>query len=108
MSVSSWLPLVRAEIMRSSTPVSHAQGSIPLSFALATKLATMAQGFDCYWTTSTFKLVHRERRGTTWQVEADLGGTVQQRPACLARNDGARIDCLVRGRDNTLQQRSYY
>jgi subtilisin family serine protease len=68
----------------------------------------LSTGFDCYWTTTTFKLIRRERRGTTWQPQVDLGGSVQQRPICLARNDGARIDCMVRGQDNTLQQRSYY
>jgi hypothetical protein len=33
---------------------------------------------------------------------------VQQKPICLVRNAGARIDCMARGQDNTLQQRSYY
>jgi hypothetical protein len=68
----------------------------------------LSTGFDCYWTTTTFKLIRRERHGTTWQAQVDLGGSVQQRPVCLARNNGARIDCMVRGQDNTLQQRSYY
>src|SRR4051795_9291015 len=39
---SSWA-LVRPETMRSSTSVSHACGSTPLSFAVATRLATIAQ-----------------------------------------------------------------
>ena len=39
---SSWT-LVLPETMRSSTSVSHACGSTPLSFAVATRLATIAQ-----------------------------------------------------------------
>ena len=39
---SSWA-LVRPETMRSSTSVSHAEGSTPLSLAVATRLATIAQ-----------------------------------------------------------------
>ena len=35
--------MVRPETMRSSTSVSQASGSIPFSFALATRLATIAQ-----------------------------------------------------------------
>src|SRR3954447_18621858 len=40
---SSWA-LVRPETTRSSTSVSHARGSTPLSFAVATRLVTIAQG----------------------------------------------------------------
>jgi hypothetical protein len=65
-------------------------------------------GFDCYWPTSTSRLVRRQRSGTTWLAQEDLGGTVQQRPVCLPGSDGTRIDCMVRGTDNTLRQRSYY
>src|SRR3954454_2881738 len=39
---SSWA-LVRPETTRSSTSVSHARGSTPFSFAVATRLATIAQ-----------------------------------------------------------------
>jgi hypothetical protein len=39
---SSWA-LVRPETIRSSTSVSHAKGSTPFSFAVATRLATIAQ-----------------------------------------------------------------
>jgi predicted amino acid dehydrogenase len=39
---SSWA-LVRPETTRSSTSVSHAKGSTPFSFAVATRLATIAQ-----------------------------------------------------------------
>src|SRR3954466_11871779 len=39
---SSWA-LVRPETMRSSTSVSHARGSTPFNFAVATRLATIAQ-----------------------------------------------------------------
>ena len=39
---SSWA-LIRPETMRSSTLVSHANGSTPFSFAVATRLATIAQ-----------------------------------------------------------------
>src|SRR5215213_5834115 len=42
-SRSSSCALIRPETMRSSTSVSHAWGSTPLSFAVATKLATIAQ-----------------------------------------------------------------
>ena len=35
--------LVRPETIRSSTPVSHAKGSTPLSLAVATRLATIVQ-----------------------------------------------------------------
>jgi hypothetical protein len=75
----------------------------------------LSTGFDCYWTTSTFHLIRRQRIGTTWQAQVDLSVhnttatvTVQQRPTCLVRNSGARIDCFARGTNNTLQQRSYY
>ena len=36
--------MVRPETMRSSTLVSHAKGSTPFSFAVATRLATIALG----------------------------------------------------------------
>ncbi len=39
---SSWA-LVRPETIRSSTSVSQAKGSTPFSFAVATRLATIAQ-----------------------------------------------------------------
>ena len=42
-SRSSSCALVRPETIRSSTSVSHARGSTPLSFAVATRLATIAQ-----------------------------------------------------------------
>ena len=42
-SRSSSCALVRPETMRSSTSVSQAKGSTPLSFAVATRLATIAQ-----------------------------------------------------------------
>lgn len=64
-------------------------------------------GFDCYWTTAGFDLVQRKQRSGSWQAESNLDGAVQQRPVCLSSNGGARIDCLARGSDNTLQQRTY-
>jgi hypothetical protein len=64
-------------------------------------------GFDCYWTTTGFDLVEWQYRSSGWRPELNLDGAVQQRPVCLARNRGAQIDCMVRGSDNTLQQRSY-
>src|SRR3954447_9575953 len=42
-SRSSSVTLVRPATMRSSTSVSQAKGSTPLSFAVATRLATIAQ-----------------------------------------------------------------
>lgn len=62
--------------------------------------------FDCYWTTSGFDLVRRQRSASTWLAGENLDGAVQQRPVCLA-GSGGRIDCLARGSDSTLQQRTY-
>ncbi len=67
----------------------------------------VTDGVDCFWTTPDFKLVQRQLRGGSWRPEADLGGPAQQRPICLSQDGGGRIDCLVRGTDNSLRQRTY-
>jgi len=69
--------------------------------------STTNPDFDCFWTTSGFNLVERQRLGGTWRPEVNLGGAVQQQPTCLSRDGGARKDCLARGTDNSLQQKSY-
>jgi hypothetical protein len=51
-------------------------------------------------------MVERVRQGGVWQAEQDLGGTIQQKPACIL--NGGRKDCFARGLDNTLQQKSFY
>ena len=66
----------------------------------------VTDGVDCFWTTPDFKLVQRQLRGGSWRPEADLGGPAQQRPICLSQDGGGRIDCLVRGTDNSLRQRT--
>jgi hypothetical protein len=68
----------------------------------------LSTGFECYATTAAGALVRRAREGSSWRAWENLGGAVQQRPTCIARNGGARVDCLARGLDNNLQQRSYY
>ena len=64
-------------------------------------------GPDCYWVSQSHQLVNRRSIAAAWGAEQALGGAVQGRPVCLMRNDGARIDCLARGLDNTLQQLTY-
>lgn len=71
-------------------------------------------GFDCFWTSAGNHLIHRQRSGTAWQAEEDLdlvpAGSpvvpVQQRPICLAQSAGGRTDCLVRGLDGALWQKT--
>ena len=62
--------------------------------------------FDCFWTNSLGHMVERQRTGGVWQGETDLGGSIQQKPACIL--NGGRKDCFARGLDNALWQKSFY
>ena len=66
-----------------------------------------ASGFDCYAASAADKLVHRQSEGGTWAAWEDLGGRIEGRPACLAADAGPRVDCLARGVDGSLRERSY-
>lgn len=64
-------------------------------------------GFDCYAASPADKLVHRRSEGGIWAAWEDLGGRIEGRPSCLTADAGPRADCLARGVDGTLRERSY-